>query len=788
MRPTGGRHRSTTTRLADAFITAPAVWAGTGGAVVTLDRAARPGTAAAEGDSDGTAWTGRALRTLAGVFVVTWSFRLSGYLTFATWLAIPVALLGLMGLLAIVAAWLPDSVLGSRRQQQIDWGVLLAVLAALALWSYFQVFIAPDYGTDEIAFDQYAAQLALHGINPYLHSMAAAFPLFHVSPNGYTFRLDGSPVTTLSYPALSFEAYLPLLALGIKTQAAVWAEVAAWALGAVILFTVLPRKLAPLAAVVVSLDVYIGYAVGGITDFLFVPLLVGAAVRWDRFAATRGPAAWRGPILMGLAMAVKQTPWLVVPFVVAGIVLESRRARGRDQAVRDGLRYLGIAAAAFVVPNLPYLLSAPSAWLRGVLTPFSSQSVPAGQGLISLSLSLPVGGGSLRAYTIAAAVVFAAIFACYLATYPALKAAAFLLPSLALFFATRSFGSYLVMLIPAAIAAAATTQRPHASACWQRWRWVVLGGTGASALAVVAALTSASPLTMSIRSVRTTGQLATVQRLTLTVTNVTGRSVRPAFTVEDGMSMTAFWRRAHGPAVLGPHQRASYTIEAPSYFAMPSISNGFQVLAFSQRPGVGQPNRRLPGQLVAGGPPAGRHQPPRRQRTADHRARRDREPPRRADAGGQRARLPRPGDLRPARPAVQPGRHQPGPARPDARPGAHQRGRRGDLHDPLAGRHQRPRLLRGKPGEPEGLLPLRLLADPRREVPLMSAATAAAAYTDPRTQPVRVLRLQRIGYAVLGVQLLAFMVWSTHPVPPVLAHLRLRDVPPGLVPDRAREP
>ena len=85
-------------------------------------------------------------------------------------------------------------------------------MAALAIWSYFQVYMAPDYGTDEIAFDQYAAQLALHGINPYLHSMAAAFPLFHVSPNGYTFLLNGRPVTTLSYPALSFEAYLPLLA------------------------------------------------------------------------------------------------------------------------------------------------------------------------------------------------------------------------------------------------------------------------------------------------------------------------------------------------------------------------------------------------------------------------------------------------------------------------------------------------------------------------------------------------------------------------------------------------
>ena len=97
---------------------------------------------------------------------------------------------------------------------------------------------------------------------------------------------------------------------------------------------------------VASVDIYIGYAVGGVTDSLFVPLLVGAAVGWDRFASTRGPAAWRGPVLMGLAMAVKQTPWLVAPFVVAGIVLESRRAHGWGRAARDGLRYAGIAAVA----------------------------------------------------------------------------------------------------------------------------------------------------------------------------------------------------------------------------------------------------------------------------------------------------------------------------------------------------------------------------------------------------------------------------------------------------------
>jgi len=536
------------------------------------------------GGDDETSIGTRVLRSLAGVAVVTWAFRISGYVTFATWSVIPVVALGLVGLLVITAAWLPDAVLSHRRQHQIGWVALAAVIVALGIWSYFQVFTAPDYGTDEMAFDQYAAGLALHGINPYLHSMAPAFPMFHVSPNGYTFQLNGQPVTALSYPALAFEAYLPLLAAGVTTQAAVWVEVFAWALGAVILYAVLPKSAAPLAGVLASIDVYIGYAVGGVTDSLFVPLLIGAAAGWDRFPSTRGPKAWRWPVCLGLAMAVKQTPWLVFPFAVAGIVAESRRENGTRRALRDGLRYTAIALAAFAVPNAPYAVEAPGAWLRGILTPITAHTVPAGQGLIGLSLSLMVGGGSLRAYNVAAIVVFAALLACFATTYPALKATAFLLPSIALFFADRSFGSYLMMLIPATLAAAATTSRPSGVRPLRCWRWVATGGACAAGIAVAVAVTASSPLSMSVESVHTTGQLATVEQVTLSVSNNTGGSVRPAFTVADGTTMTTFWQRESGPAVLGPHQQAKYTIVAPSYFAMPSIQNGFQVLAFASDP------------------------------------------------------------------------------------------------------------------------------------------------------------------------------------------------------------
>ena len=40
--------------------------------------------------------------------------------------------------------------------------------------------------------------------------------------------------------------------------------------------------------------------------------------------------------------------------------------------------------------------------------------------------------------------------------------------------------------------------------------------------------------------------------------------------------MTAFWRRVAARRTR-PAPEREYTIQAPSYFAMPSISNGFQV-------------------------------------------------------------------------------------------------------------------------------------------------------------------------------------------------------------------
>lgn len=553
----------------------------------------------------------RALWSVAGLTLVMWAIRLSAYVDLYPAVTVAVVVVAAWGLATAAGVWgrwrLPPVLAGS-----LAWATLALNAVAIALWSGVQVALAPQYGTDELAFDQYAGQLLEHGINPYVHSMAQAFQLFNVSPDGYTFLLNGHTVVSLSYPALSFLVYVPFLLAGWSTQLAVSVNVAAWLLSLALLFVLLPKRLRPLAIVVGSLGIYVSYAVGGVTDALFVPLLVGAVYRWDRFGVDTGWRMWRGPALLGLAMAVKQTPWLVLPFLLTGVVLERSRREGLASGLHVGGQYLAIALGAFALPNLPFIIWAPHAWLSDVVTPIVSQTVPAGQGLVDLSLFFGVGGGSLVAYSVVLAVVFTAIWVVFAVTYPSLKGWTVFLPSIILFFSARSLGSYLVTLFPAALVAACSVgstapdercsvvERPRERArgpsrlarsgrlrSWwghirrRRARYAVGVGVGASLAAIAAALLSPAPLVMTIASVRTTGQLATVVQVDVEVTNTTGQGMTPAFTVANGGAVTAFWTRASGPARLGPHQSARYTLLAPNFFAQPAVSSGFQVVAFT---------------------------------------------------------------------------------------------------------------------------------------------------------------------------------------------------------------
>ncbi|HEY5023784.1 MAG TPA: hypothetical protein VII76_02300 [Acidimicrobiales bacterium] len=492
---------------------------------------------------------------------------------------LPISLVAeLTALGALVLIW-------SRRAVPQWLQVTLLVCAALTILSrcYLLVLGKPSYGTDEIAFDQYAAQLLLfHGLNPYTHTMAPALNMFQVPDIYHTYTLSGQEVSRVSYPAGSFLAYVPALWAGLRMQAAVVVDVLAWVVTMFLGWRLLPSQVRWVVIPIATEFLYLGYIAGGVSDSIYLPFLIVAYWRWDRFGdpTEKSVARWIGPIMIGLAATVKQTPWFAVPFLVVGVAIEAHQ-RGQSW-FRMAARYLALALAAFAVVNLPFLVMNPTAWVRGVLTPLEAHLIPSGQGLVGLTMFEHL-GGQLRFYTYASVLVVVVALGVYLGWYKTAKRVWPALLPLAFFWPNRSFASYMLMMVPA-ILVGTTTVRETTAQGWRMARLVFAGGLAATAACLVAALTLKPSLSLQVVGERSTGQLESIDHLAVRVTNHSGSPVTPHFTITPAGQQTSFWYSNHSPLTIRPHATAVENLEAPNTESMPGMNGGFIVDAFSDNP------------------------------------------------------------------------------------------------------------------------------------------------------------------------------------------------------------
>lgn len=474
--------------------------------------------------------------------------------------------------------------------------VLLAFLSFTVLAQLAQSVVgSPAYGTDSIAFGQYAAQLVLHGVNPYVSSMLPALAEFRVPSTFATHYLTGHIMTSMSYPAGSFLLYVPFLLIW-HTQAAVVVDTGFWIATLALLWVVLPKDLRFVAGLFFGIALYSDYVIGGVTDVLYLPFLIVAVWRWDRFgdATERSLARWVGPVAMGLAMSVKQTPWFFVPFLVVGVALEAH-ARG-NKWLTSGARYAGVAGGVFVLVDLPWIIANPGAWWSGSVAPLLDQFVPMGEGLINISLVQRLGGGMLEGYTIAGAAVLGLAFLAFSFRYEHVKQIWILLVVACFYFTPRSLGNYLITMLPVALVAATTVGPAPMRAVFRRWRGVSLGSSvllWGAASAVVGAiglsLFSPAPLGLQIDHVQTNGQMNAVVSTTVSVTNNTGQAQAAYFTANVNGYVTNFWhplgaRSNTLEVLLSPHQVRRITLEAPDVLSMPIISHPFQMVAYTTAP------------------------------------------------------------------------------------------------------------------------------------------------------------------------------------------------------------
>lgn len=357
-------------------------------------------------------------------------------------------------------------------------GILVACASVLAFaaWGALQ-FNGPStqtYWSDVVSFTDTNARLVLAGHNPYTGNAAFAsimghFPNVVESPlrrgafgTGTVYPSMGTvnavrreyaaspqathgafdPNTLHSYPALSFLLFLPALWAGapsiLVVSMAVYLALLAW------LVWLTPAgwrgwaAFAALAAVSApSGDLFLE------DDVICVAFLLAAWHQRKRRVVSA--------VLLGLGCAFKQYCWIFVPFFAVDAV--------RRHGWREAAKRAPIALSAFLLPNLPYIVSSPHEWLTSLLVPMSDPFFPMGLGLIVLFNTHVLPLSQPHVYAALEIIVMLAALAAYWRWWRILEPCALVLPFVPLFFAYRSLPDYFAFAPWLALYAASSIYR-----------------------------------------------------------------------------------------------------------------------------------------------------------------------------------------------------------------------------------------------------------------------------------------------------------------------------------------
>jgi len=452
------------------------------------------------------------------------------------WLAPLIVLIGLVGL---TFTWL-ESEWWHEHLNPIGIGT---AIFSVGLAGFGTIHGSNYFMTDSAAFNQRATSLILKGINPYSAHLNPVHLALSNASNFWTYTLSGGHIDQVSYPAGAFLLQAPFQWLGFTHLTSDYLDLAAWlATGLIIYFTATPkyRWIAPML-LVTSVFTYI-FTHGG-TDALFVPFLTLAAWRTTVFVDALAPRwqRWIGPLALGLACSIKQTPWFAAPLLLLVVLAE---ARDLDRSLwKIGASYVGLAVAPFAILNLPFVLWNVRAWWHGVLIPLTQPLIPDGQGLVSVVQHGLLNSVSPLWLSVAGLGVLL-LLAVAIWSHPLRwsKAWLFLLP-LVFFIAARSLTAYYIDFVPAGIAAALTVRHGEHNLSRSSLGLRIMRGLGAGFVALgllLAFLPSGLSLRIVGYEVLAGGQQ--INNLKLTITNSTSQPVEPhVLVLVSGSHPVGFW-------------------------------------------------------------------------------------------------------------------------------------------------------------------------------------------------------------------------------------------------------
>jgi hypothetical protein len=509
--------------------------------------------------------------------------------------------------LAVVALsggtlWLACKIATANSEAELDrldvWLLSLALLVLVA-WAASTLDGQSGYGTDEAAFQQGAANLLLHGHNPYGANLIGSLSAYAVPSKFGTYLMNGGMVSTLGYPALPLLVGTVFVKLTGGGQAIPIADVVVLMMAMAIMFKALPSGLRGLAIVVcVGFPILSNFALAGMNTIIMMAALVVVARRWTGIGegGTLARADRLSGLALGFALAANQLSWFIAPFLLTGIYLVRRGHLGGRVAARLTAGYFAVAAATFLVINLPFFVWGPQAWLDGVLAPLTQHAIPYGQGIVGLTLFMRIGGGAIDAYSYAAAGVYLALLILYAVYFRSLARCCFLLAPIALFMSGRSLAGYWMMLIAVVLVGVVTSESGAIRSASQlrpkpSWRWprtpkpiAIAAFFLPAAICFAVALGTPQPLSMRVLSATSDSSLRGVWQLRLAVHNGTDRILHPHFMTNGAGQASAFWNVKSGPAVLAPRASATYALAAPDEGSMQPNGSPFLVEAVTESP------------------------------------------------------------------------------------------------------------------------------------------------------------------------------------------------------------
>lgn len=542
-------------------------------------------------DLDKTQTRESGLGAKAGWTVVSFGITLGGFGAWGSWTTFPLEaliapLLIAAGLIGIAMIWKSPT----APSRGLERGLFLLATGSAFVNQVVSLLGRSYYETDSAAFNEAATRLLLSGKNPYATSLAPyATPLLKNANAYWTYTLGGGHISAVSYPAASFLFEVPLHWLGMTHLPADLLDLVAASAAIVLLWFALPISIRWLSPALLLSFIYFGTFANGGTDALFLPFLMLAVWRWDRFVDESASvvARWSGPIALGVACSIKQSPWFCVPFLLVGIGIEAHRSAKRWWP--HVATYLGIVSACFVLLNAPFILWSPSAWWHGITLPLTDPLIPDGSGIVTLVLHGLLPSVRLTYLSVAGLFVEVALLASFVVWYRPMKRVWLFLLPLVLFWPGRSLSSYLVDFLPAAIVAVATVRNVESESGFSfskgHARLAVAIPSVLAGSFVVAAF--AMPvLSLATVSVTSSDQGQSIIAIRVKLTNDTNATVRPHLMVDTNTAHPdGFWIPSHhSEIVLAPHETEQVILYPPTWVWAPGKGQFLVVQAFTKTP------------------------------------------------------------------------------------------------------------------------------------------------------------------------------------------------------------